>query len=88
VADCQSWKTTWLGGLVVWWVAVPGYPPHSAVEASRCVPVQVRTCLQIHLCEGEGDILLFLTGEQEIEQTCTQVCLLGLVTLRRWVRRA
>ena len=44
--------------------------------------------MQIHLCEGEGDILLFLTGEQEIEQTCTQVCLLGLVTLRRWVRRA
>ena len=30
----------------------------------------VRTCLQIHLCEPEGDILLFLTGEQEIEQTC------------------
>lgn len=33
----------------------------------------VRTCLQIHLCEGAGDILLFLTGEQEIEQTCKQL---------------
>ena len=33
----------------------------------------VRTCLQIHLCEPEGDILLFLTGEQEIEQTCQQL---------------
>ena len=33
----------------------------------------VRTCLQIHICETDGDILLFLTGEQEIEQTCKQL---------------
>ena len=26
----------------------------------------VRTVLQIHLCEQEGDILLFLTGEEEV----------------------
>lgn len=27
----------------------------------------LRTVMQIHMCEGPGDILLFLTGEQEIE---------------------
>ena len=27
----------------------------------------MRTVMQVHMCEGEGDILLFLTGEQEIE---------------------
>ena len=30
----------------------------------------LRTVVQIHLCEGEGDILVFLTGEQEIEDAC------------------
>ena len=29
----------------------------------------LRTVLQIHMVEGEGDILLFLTGEQEIEDS-------------------
>lgn len=28
---------------------------------------------QIHLCEGEGDILLFLTGEDEIEDACKKI---------------
>ena len=29
--------------------------------------------LQIHQCEGVGDILLFLTGEEEIEDVCRRV---------------
>jgi pre-mRNA-splicing factor ATP-dependent RNA helicase DHX15/PRP43 len=29
--------------------------------------------LQIHQQEGEGDVLCFLTGEEEIEQACTEV---------------
>lgn len=28
------------------------------------------TVLQIHLCEPPGDILLFLTGQEEIDTTC------------------
>lgn len=32
-----------------------------------------RTVMQIHMCEEEGDILLFLTGEQEIEDACKKV---------------
>ena len=27
----------------------------------------IRTAVQIHLCEDPGDILVFLTGEEEIE---------------------
>lgn len=33
----------------------------------------IRTVIQIHLCEGQGDILLFLTGEQEIEDACKKI---------------
>ncbi|KAI9912327.1 hypothetical protein PsorP6_006171 [Peronosclerospora sorghi] len=33
----------------------------------------VRTAVQIHICEEEGDILLFLTGQEEIETACRQI---------------
>ncbi|OAA57477.1 pre-mRNA splicing factor RNA helicase [Niveomyces insectorum RCEF 264] len=33
----------------------------------------VRTVLQIHATEAEGDILLFLTGEDEIEDACRRI---------------
>ena len=33
----------------------------------------IRTVLQIHAFEEEGDILLFLTGEEEIETTCNDI---------------
>ncbi|KAI9009169.1 P-loop containing nucleoside triphosphate hydrolase protein [Hyaloraphidium curvatum] len=33
----------------------------------------IRTVLQIHTCEDPGDILLFLTGEEEIEDACRKV---------------
>jgi pre-mRNA-splicing factor ATP-dependent RNA helicase DHX15/PRP43 len=29
--------------------------------------------VNIHQCEGKGDILLFLTGEEEIEDVCRRV---------------
>jgi pre-mRNA-splicing factor ATP-dependent RNA helicase DHX15/PRP43 len=35
----------------------------------------MRTVLQIHATEGEGDILLFLTGEEEIEDACRKISL-------------
>lgn len=34
-----------------------------------------RTVLQIHATEPEGDILLFLTGEEEIEEACSKISL-------------
>lgn len=33
----------------------------------------IRTVMQIHLCEKEGDILVFLTGEEEIEEACKRL---------------
>lgn len=33
----------------------------------------IRTVLQIHQCEPPGDILVFLTGEQEIEDACAKI---------------
>ncbi|RCI04544.1 DEAH-box ATP-dependent RNA helicase prp43, partial [Rhizopus stolonifer] len=33
----------------------------------------IRTTLQIHLSEPEGDILVFLTGEEEIETACSKI---------------
>ncbi|KAK8094082.1 pre-mRNA-splicing factor ATP-dependent RNA helicase [Apiospora hydei] len=39
------------------------------------VEAAIRTVLQIHASEPEGDILLFLTGEEEIEDTCRKISL-------------
>ena len=59
-------------------LAVPGrthpveifYTP----EAERdYVEAALRTVLQIHATEPEGDILLFLTGEEEIEDACRKI---------------
>lgn len=33
----------------------------------------VKTVLQIHVDEAPGDVLLFLTGEEEIEAACTEI---------------
>lgn len=33
----------------------------------------IRTVVQIHICEGPGDILVFLTGEEEIEDACKKI---------------
>lgn len=42
-------------------------PEKDFIEAS------VRTVLQIHQFEAKGDILLFLTGEEEIEDACRRI---------------
>ena len=42
-------------------------PERDYLEAS------LRTVLQIHASEPEGDILLFLTGEEEIEDACRKI---------------
>ena len=33
----------------------------------------IRTAVQIHVCEPPGDVLIFLTGEEEIEDACVKV---------------
>jgi len=37
------------------------------------VDAAVRTVAQIHACEPPGDVLLFLTGEEEIEDACRKI---------------
>ncbi|AMD21286.1 HER007Cp [Eremothecium sinecaudum] len=37
----------------------------------------IRTVLQIHATEGQGDVLLFLTGEEEIEDAVRKISLEG-----------
>ncbi|CAI6097029.1 unnamed protein product [Clonostachys chloroleuca] len=44
-------------------------PERDYVEAA------IRTVLQIHASEPDGDILLFLTGEDEIEDACRKISL-------------
>ncbi|KAF4126364.1 pre-mRNA-splicing factor ATP-dependent RNA helicase DHX15/PRP43 [Geosmithia morbida] len=39
------------------------------------VEAAIRTVLQIHASEPEGDVLLFLTGEDEIEDACRKISL-------------
>ncbi|KAI5953151.1 PRP43 [Candida jiufengensis] len=41
------------------------------------IDAAIRTVLQIHATEEEGDILLFLTGEEEIEDACKKIQLEG-----------
>lgn len=59
-------------------LAVPGrtYPVslYYTPEAERdYIEASIRTVLQIHATEDEGDILLFLTGEEEIEDACRRI---------------
>lgn len=46
---------------------------YTAKPERNYVEAAIRTCLQIHEYEGQGDILIFLTGEQEIENCCNQI---------------
>ncbi len=57
---------------------VPGRMHHvdilyTSVAEENYYDAAVRTVLQIHTCEPTGDILVFLTGEEEIEQACKQI---------------
>lgn len=61
-------------------LAVPGrtYPVeifYTPEPEKDYVEAAIRTVLQIHASEPEGDILLFLTGEDEIEDSCRKIAL-------------
>lgn len=61
-------------------LAVPGrtHPVeifYTAEPERDYVEAAIRTVLQIHATEPEGDILLFLTGEDEIEDACRKISL-------------
>jgi len=46
---------------------------YTAKPERNYVEAATRTTLQIHKLEEQGDILLFLTGEQEIEMACREL---------------
>jgi pre-mRNA-splicing factor ATP-dependent RNA helicase DHX15/PRP43 len=46
---------------------------YTAEPERNYVEAAVRTTMHIHQCEAPGDILVFLTGEQEIEQACEEM---------------
>ncbi|KAK5997239.1 putative pre-mRNA-splicing factor ATP-dependent RNA helicase prp43 [Cladobotryum mycophilum] len=61
-------------------LAVPGrtYPVeifYTPEPERDYVEAAIRTVLQIHASEPEGDVLLFLTGEDEIEDACRKISL-------------
>jgi pre-mRNA-splicing factor ATP-dependent RNA helicase DHX15/PRP43 len=47
--------------------ALPRRPVYTPEPERDYLEAALRTVMQIHMCEGQGDILVFLTGEQEIE---------------------
>merc|ERR1719484_517227 len=46
---------------------------YSIAPAKDYVETAIQTATNIHLYETEGDILVFLTGEEEIENCCAEV---------------
>ncbi|ROT43449.1 pre-mRNA-splicing factor ATP-dependent RNA helicase PRP43 [Sodiomyces alkalinus F11] len=61
-------------------LAVPGrtYPVeifYTPEPEKDYVEAAIRTVLQVHASEPEGDILVFLTGEEEIEDACRKISL-------------
>ena len=46
---------------------------YTAEPEKDFIEAAVRTVLQIHQFEGRGDVLLFLTGEEEIEEACRRI---------------
>lgn len=67
----SSWKLVPL-------LKIPGrtYPVdiiHTKEHDTKYVEAAIRTVLSIHCTEPPGDILLFLTGEDEIEKSCKKI---------------
>jgi pre-mRNA-splicing factor ATP-dependent RNA helicase DHX15/PRP43 len=59
-------------------ISVPGrtFPVeifYTAEPEADYVDAAIRTVLTVHMTEGPGDILLFLTGEEEIEDVCRKL---------------
>ena len=60
-------------------VAIPGktYPVeifYTPEPEKDYIEAAIRTVIQIHLTEREsGDVLVFLTGQEEIEDACTRI---------------
>ncbi|KAI3819215.1 hypothetical protein L1987_13040 [Smallanthus sonchifolius] len=59
-------------------IKVPGQLHHVEIFYTQYrerdyLEAAIRTVVQIHMCESPGDILVFLTGEEEIEDACQKI---------------
>ena len=75
--DAQKFQSYFMDAPLL---AVPGrtHPVeifYTAEPERDYVEAALRTVIQIHATEPEGDILLFLTGEEEIEDACRKISL-------------
>eukprot|EP00298_Acanthocystis_sp_HF-20_P010976 c19159_g1_i4.p1 GENE.c19159_g1_i4~~c19159_g1_i4.p1 ORF type:complete len:595 (-),score=249.49 c19159_g1_i4:8-1792(-) len=73
--DAEKFQVYWHGAPLM---KIPGrtFPVEVffTTEPERdYVEAAIKTCVGIHLNEDEGDILLFLTGEEEIEDACKNI---------------
>lgn len=63
--------------LLLGFIDLPARPPAPLApwqEPERdYLEAAIRTVVQIHMCEPAGDILVFLTGEEEIEDACKKI---------------
>lgn len=46
---------------------------HAKTRCADYVETAVKQVVTIHLAQGEGDILVFMTGQEDIEATCTLI---------------
>lgn len=73
--DAQKFQA-YFGGAPL--LSVPGrtFPVeifHSEVPKDDYVQASIQAVVDIHVQEDEGDVLLFLTGEEEIEDACKKI---------------
>ncbi|KAG9223912.1 hypothetical protein CCMSSC00406_0004472 [Pleurotus cornucopiae] len=71
----QDFVQTYVEDLVQTW--------EDLIKQEHYVDAAIRTVVKIHCAEDPGDILLFLTGEEEIEMACSEIrdkvkCLIDL----------
>ena len=77
--DAQKFQTYFsLGDKPAPLLAVPGrtFPVeifYTQAPERDYLEAAINTVVQIHTEEGEGDVLLFLTGEEEIEDACRRI---------------
>ena len=71
-AQCEA-GSEFTQGLVVFGLKLLGVLMPAQEPERDYLEAAIRTVVQIHVCEPPGDILVFLTGEEEIEDACKKI---------------
>ena len=59
---------------------------HSKSPCEDYVDSAIKQVLQIHLSMSQGDILVFMTGQEDIEATCSVIEGVSHLPLPRWTQ--